>query len=38
MKEIGTRILDDLGIPPEKRRYAYFPKASYSLPCDQHPC
>lgn len=29
MKEIGTRIFDDLGIPPEKRRYAHSPEASH---------
>ena len=31
MKEIGTRVLDDLGVPPEKRRYVLFPEASYPL-------
>ena len=29
VKEIGTRILDDLGVPPEKRRYARFPEATH---------
>ena len=31
MKEIGTRIFDDLGTPLEKRRYALFFKSSHSL-------
>lgn len=29
MKEIGTRILDDLSVPPENRRYALFPEATH---------
>jgi hypothetical protein len=31
MKEIATRIFDDLGVPPEKRRYALFFEPSRSL-------
>ena len=37
MKEIGTRILDDLGIPPENQRYAYFPESFHPPPCVRRP-